>query len=368
MDIEDVKYIIEAAAMSDDAVIIEGDAGLGKSAIVKQFATENNYHIETLFLSHNEVGDLVGIPRVIEMGEALITSWSIPIWLQRMYQASNSGKRCVLFLDELNRAPIDVRQSALQLVLERQIHEHILPVTNGVRTLVVAAINPADKYQVDELDPALLDRFLHITVEPDAKAWLNWARKEKINPIVRDFITEFPDRLCWNPADNGIGASPRSWAKLGSFIDNADKIKEEIMFQIIKGKIGMQVGSQFYTFMKNYIHVIKMKDIEDIVNKNKDKIKTIEELADLIKVKIERAEAIQKGELAKQLRDKYSEENDVLPLLAYLYALEVEICVAFLKGFKKDDPKGFKKIVDLDVKLNNKELFKRIVQASDKID
>lgn len=55
-------------------------------------------------------------------------------------------------------------------------------------------------------------------------------------------------------------------------------------------------------------------------------------------------------------------------LLAYMYALEIEICVAFLKGFRKDDPAGYKKLVELDAELNGKELFKRIVKASDKED
>ena len=368
MDIQTARDIIAAAALADDTVIMEGVHGIGKSQIVKQLAKEEGYHLEELFLSHQEVGDLIGIPHMKEQDGVAITTWSVPIWLQRMYKAAQEGKKCVLFLDELNRAPVDVRQSALQLVLERQIHEHKLPVINGVRTLVVAAINPADKYQVDELDPALLDRFLHITVEPDAQAWLKWARSSGVNSIVRDFIAEYPDRIHWTAADTGIGATPRSWAKLGDFMDRVHDIKEEILFQIMKGKVGTELASQFYTFYKNYVDVVKMKDIEDIVKNNKDEVATIEELAEIIREKIQRSEAIQKSELAYQLRDKYAKSKNPLVLLAYMYALEIEICVAFLKGFRKDDPDGYKKLVELDAELNGKELFKRIVKASDKED
>lgn len=271
MDIQTARDIIAAAALADDTVIMEGVHGIGKSQIVKQFALEEGYHLEELFLSHQEVGDLIGIPHMKEQDGVTITTWSVPIWLQRMYKAAQEGKKCVLFLDELNRAPVDVRQSALQLVLERQIHEHKLPVIDGARTLVVAAINPADKYQVDELDPALLDRFLHITVEPDAQAWLKWARSSGVNSIVRDFIAEYPDRIHWTAADTGIGATPRSWAKLGDFMDRVHDIKEEILFQIMKGKVGTELASQFYTFYKNYVDVVKMKDIEDIVKTTKTK-------------------------------------------------------------------------------------------------
>ena len=366
MDIQSTKEIIKAAALADDTVIMEGPHGIGKSNIVKQFAKEEDYHLEELFLSHQEVGDLIGIPHTIDRDGLTLTTWSMPIWLQRMHKAASQGKHSVLFLDELNRAPIDVRQSALQLVLERQIHEHFLPVVNGVRTLVVAAINPASDYQVDELDPALLDRFLHVMVEADSKAFLTWGRKNNVNQIVLDFISEFPDRLHWTPADGGIGATPRSWAKLGDFLDNVEKIPEEILFQVMKGKIGTELASQFYAFFKNYVDVIKAEDIEAIVADNKDSTETIEELADLIAEKMSKAEAIQKTEMAHQLANRNMKKDDILPFLAYMYSLEIEICVAFLKGYRKDEPELYKKLAAVDTELNDKKLFKRIVQAADK--
>jgi len=365
MNINTTKKIIEAAALADDTVIMEGLHGIGKSNIVKQFAKENGYHIEELFLSHQEVGDLIGIPHIIQNDGTTITTWSTPIWLQRMFQASANGKPCILFLDELNRAPIDVRQSALQLVLERQIHEHSLPELNGQRTLVVAAINPADDYQVDELDPALLDRFLHVNVEADHKAWLEWARKSNVNSIVRDFITEHPDRLHYTPADNGIGATPRSWAKLGDFMDNVDKIDDEILFQVMKGKIGSELGSQFFTFFKNYVDVVKVEDIEKIIDDNPD-FENVEDYTELIQDKIEKIEAIQKTELTNQLADKYMDKDNILPFWAYLYALPIEVCVSFLKGYRKDEPAKYKKLAAIDTELNDKKLFIRIVQASDR--
>lgn len=365
MDIQSAKLVIQAAALADDTVIMEGLHGIGKSNIVKQFAKENGYHLEELFLSHQEVGDLIGIPHTIENGGATITTWSTPIWLQRMQNAASQGIPSILFLDELNRAPIDVRQSALQLVLERQIHEHALPMVDGTRTLVVAAINPADNYQVDELDQALLDRFLHISVEADVKAWLDWASKENVNAVVRDFITQHPDRIHWTPADGGIGATPRSWAKLGDFMDNAKSIPEDIIFQIMKGKIGAELASQFYSFFKNYVDVVKMSDIEDIINNNPD-VKNVEEFAELIAVKIVNTEAVQKSELCSQLAKKYMKRKNILPFLAYLYALPIEVCVAFLKGYRQDEPKLYMKLADIDNELNDKQLFKRIVKASDK--
>jgi hypothetical protein len=367
MDINTAKQIIRAAALADDTVIMEGPHGIGKSAIVKQFAKESGYHLEELFLSHQEVGDLIGIPHTIEIDGETITTWSKPIWLQRCLKAAAEGKRVIIFLDELNRAPIDVRQSALQLVLERQIHEHILPTVDGVRTLIVAAINPADDYQVDELDPALLDRFLHVYVEADSKAFLEYARKVKMNSMVRDFIAEHPDRLHWTPADGGIGATPRSWTKLADFMDNIDDISEDILYQIMKGKVGTELASQFYSFYKNYVDVVKVQDIEKLVKENADTVDTIEELAEMISELTEKTEAVQKIELTHQLESKYMGKKDILPFLAFLYSLEIELCVSFLKSYQKDNIKMYKKLAEIDTEINNKQLFKRIVQASDNV-
>jgi len=88
MDIETSKGVIRAAALADDTVILEGAHGIGKSGIVKQLADEDDYHLETLFLSVQEVGDLVGIPHTIMIDNAQVTVWSQPIWLKRMHEAA----------------------------------------------------------------------------------------------------------------------------------------------------------------------------------------------------------------------------------------------------------------------------------------
>lgn len=366
MDIQSAKLVIHAAAQADDTVIMEGLHGIGKSQAVKQFAAEYGYHLEELFLSQQEVGDLIGNPKTIEVDGEFITIWSKPIWLDRIYKNAEQGIPSVVFLDEINRAPNDVRQSALQLVLERQIHEHILPTVNGQRTMIVAAINPADQYQVDELDPALLDRFLHVHVEADAPAFLKWGRKTGVNSIVLDFITEYPDRLHWMPQDGGVGATPRSWAKLGDFMDNVNSIQDEILFQIMKGKIGVEIASQFYSFFKNYVDVVKMEDIEKIVEENVDSFESIEDLAELISDRMSKAEAVQKMEMARNLANKHMPTDNIIVFLTYLYSLEIEIVVSFLKGYRKDEPEMYKKLAKVDTEINNKALFKRIVAASER--
>ena len=364
MNIAEAKCVIHAASVADDTVIIEGVHGIGKSDIVKQFAKENDYHIETLFLSQQEVGDLIGIPTIVEDNGNQLTVWSVPIWLQRMRDASKLGKRCVVFLDELNRAPLDVRQSALQLVLERQIHEHKLPELEGVRTLVVAAINPdSSDYQTDALDPALLDRFLLAKVDVDVPAWLDWARNSEVNTAVRDFIVNNPKFLHHTPTE-GIGATPRSWAKLGDYLDNIQDMSDTTLLHIIRGKIGADIAGQFYMFYRDYSNIVTIADVEKVVADNCDTISDVEELADLLRELTVSLESPQKMELAHQLGDKYMINDNKLPLLAYLYAMDIEICVAFLKNLRNNKSELYVDLAKFDDTINDKKLFKRIVQAA----
>ena len=69
-------------------------------------------------------------------------------------------------------------------------------------------------------------------------------------------------------------------------------------------------------------------------------------------------------ELAEQLADKYmsTPNKDILPFLAYLYSLDVEIAHGFLKMYKANKPEEYRRLADVDDKLNDKKLFKKFVQ------
>ncbi len=275
----------------------------------------------------------------------------------------SKSKPVILFLDELNRAPIDTRQASLQLVLEKRLHKHILPAVNGKRALVVAAVNPTEDYQVDELDPALLDRFLTLEVEADTNTWLDWSAKNDVNQIVRDFIIENPTKLHWQPKDGGIGATPRSWTKLAKFIDDIDNISGELHFPIVKGKIGQEIGGQFISFLKNYVDIIKVEDVEKLTEKLAKKTGKIEKIGEGIAKLIIKSEAVQKTDLTKQLFDKCitGSVEDAKPLMGMLYAIEIELLNGLLTSWKASDASNYSKLAEFDNVMNNKGLFKKIV-------
>lgn len=74
-----LEIILETAKRSNENVLIEGVHGIGKSLRVKEYAKKNNLHLEILYLSHQEVGDLIGIPTISNN----TTIWTKPSWLIR---------------------------------------------------------------------------------------------------------------------------------------------------------------------------------------------------------------------------------------------------------------------------------------------
>lgn len=425
MTLTEFPHVLKAAEMANDTVIVESLHGIGKSDSIKQFAEMQNYHLEELFLSMMDTGDLIGIPRTKQIGTSTITAWAEPDWFQRITDAAfpqivrisdlaftdatfgehlhssykheeitrtelNSmyarfydlpddrlhlvsrtstvscakSRKSILFLDELNRSNLDVRQASLQLVLNKEIHCHKLPYVNGEPTFIVAAINPSDLYQVDELDAALLNRFCKVELQPDLKSFLTWGRETKLNQVVLDYLAENPTKLHWQPSDGGIGATPRSWAKLAAYMERIDSIPPEVRFTIFKGKLGAEIGGQFLQFFNNYSKVIKVEDIETLVAKQMKKSQNPEVIAKAIEKLISKQEAIQQTQLAELLYAKYINKDrtatEAMPAIAFFYALPLEVLATLLKSKRNTDQPTYLKLAEFDLELNGKKLFTKI--------
>ncbi len=191
-----VLEVIELAYRARRPVLLEGPTGIGKSQIVSEFARTSGLECVVLDLSLLEPPDLVGLPYI----EAGRTHYASPAELP------TSG-RGVLMLEELNRAEIPVMQPALQLLSARRLHGYELP--EG--WICVAAVNPEDgDYQVHHLDPALRSRFLQLSVCADRDAWLAWAARLDVHPVVARIVRAHEDAF--------EATSPRSWTNASDIL------------------------------------------------------------------------------------------------------------------------------------------------------
>jgi MoxR-like ATPase len=209
-----------------------GRHGVGKSALLAQAAAELGIDYTCRDLSLLEPPDLVGLPKM----DGSVTRYLPPSFLP-------TAGRGLLAFEELNRCPVYMRAPCLQLLTNRSLNDYMLP--DG--WLPVAAINPNDMgYEVEELDPALLSRFVRLDVEPDREEWLAWARDSEVSPGVISYVASDPT-VFDDPESN-----PRAWAYVSDLLRAAAKAgtPQETLREAVAGLVGPTRMAAFFRVLR----------------------------------------------------------------------------------------------------------------------
>ena len=88
MNTRELTKFIQAVDMADLAPLVSSKHGIGKSSVMQQYAANHGLHCEVLILSLMDTGDLCGLPRTVEIGGQLSTTWSAPVWFTRIINAA----------------------------------------------------------------------------------------------------------------------------------------------------------------------------------------------------------------------------------------------------------------------------------------
>lgn len=231
--------LIALAYQADRPVMLHGRHGIGKSEILAEAAERLGIDLIVRDLSLMEPPDLVGLPRIGADGR---THYAAPAFLP-------TEGRGLLVFEELNRSPKYMQAPCLQLLTARRLNDYVLP--KG--WLPCAAVNDAlDGYQVDELDEALLSRFLQVWVVPEVTEWLAWARdKGEIHRKVLKFVESSPG-IFDEPASN-----PRAWTWASDLLNAWEKggaigeRHQETLVVGLSGLLGDKWALAFMQFSEN---------------------------------------------------------------------------------------------------------------------
>jgi hypothetical protein len=292
MDISAMEQVLKQCIKEHLTPLVWGKHGIGKSMIIKELGASLGYEVIDLRLGQLEVGDLIGMPdreyfcpncktkyglggnitfcpickkkEDIEVGIVGRTIWLPPAWFPQ------NGEKRLIFFDELNRGRLDVQQATFQIVLDRRIHTHKIP----DNCAIICACNPSGgDYYVEELDPALLDRFVNIKFTLQTKEWLNWAREHTIMPEIIDFIAT-DNKALGNEAVEipiEIKPTPRSYEFMSKILPGIPKNQWIDLASCI---IGEETAIAFYQSLKSDIEKpIKAADIFNNFAKVREKVK-----------------------------------------------------------------------------------------------
>jgi hypothetical protein len=278
-----VKSVIECAKGADaDASIgrpdikplriplaLHGMHGIGKTESVAQVAEKMGYNFTALYLSTQDVSDLLGIPYKDE--ETGATRFAQPDWLR---DSLEDDRPCIFFLDEMNRAEPYVLQTMLPFVLDGSLHTHkIRP-----QDIVIAAMNPETaEYNVESIDDqALLSRFCHAYFEPDASEWKTYSTSIGVHPAIMA-VVETNESIIQKGVsvhdEQRIKATPdrRSLTKLGLALQILPKdTVERIGFKLCAGMVGDDTASLVIAAYNTVDHITTKNIFDGSIFKRKD--------------------------------------------------------------------------------------------------
>ena len=280
MKISNAYILIRNAIMNKTPIMIWGPPGVGKSSVVRQIA-ENEFHIVDednvldMRLAQIEPTDMRGIPMPNkETGRAC---WFIPqFWPDRVEEDTEvkvkdkDGKVSVvtikkgccprgpglLFLDEIEKASMSVKNASLELVLDRRIGSYKLPDDWGI---VAAGNREEDGCFSAPIGNALSSRMIHVNIEPDVDAWTIWAKENDIADDIIGFLNHRQELLYQQTGDNAF-PSPRTWAMASSLIK--DVKSQDAKKELLTASVGKGAALEFVTWSNVY----KSVDVEAILN------------------------------------------------------------------------------------------------------
>ena len=232
-------------------VFIWGAPGIGKSAIVEQFAKDLGLECVSLLGSQLAPEDIIGVPQIKDGRSVFCPPRSI----------ARDEPYC-LFLDELNACSHEVQKAFYSLILERRIGEYHLP--EG--SIVIGAGNRAQDNAITRpMSSALLNRMFHVEMVASSRIWLEWAAQNNIHHYVYDYICSRHDHLWAQPPKTEEPFStPRSWHMLSDAIHSyGDNISEANLTLLAHGCLTSAHATQFVAYVRQVRCKYSVKRIID---------------------------------------------------------------------------------------------------------
>ena len=355
--IETLKSV-DLVLATGEVPLVVGESGIGKTALAKQLAKENNYSLVVIDGNLLKEGEIGGLPTVesykaidsngIEI-EKKTTIYAVHNKLREIDIEIENGKEVLLFIDEINRCEHTVQQELMNLILNREINGYKL----DENVNILAAMNPSSKYgsdfdyQVVDMDAAQENRFVWLNMESDYTQWLSWAMDEGIEEKVIEFISTFPEYLN-KVNDEDVRATPRSYERVSKtykmYKENKESIPRNVFLNVIKGNVGKVIAEEFINFIESdHSPLISYNDIFDGETLNDSVIELIKSESHT-RLYLSAMNILKNME--RNIKNNNFNDNNINRFVEFLKVYPIDLMVGIMKDMKSSYTEVYSKAIE----------------------
>ena len=264
---DEAKNLIKQLRSLQISFMLWGATGVGKSECVRQLAVELGAELRDIRLCQKQPTDIGGLPALDH--ETRRTVFYPPAFLA----PRPDKKPVILFFDEISLAPDDTRGAVLGILEERRQADLKIP----ENWLIIAAGNrPEDLANARGLGAAANRRLLHIVIEPQFEATINYFIKIGIIPEVLAFLKVFPQHLSGEDAartqKHELYPRPASWKKVSDVYEALRKADRNLRQIAVAGIIGDPAAAEFIMLAEEIREMKSVAELLEIQRANPDKI------------------------------------------------------------------------------------------------
>jgi hypothetical protein len=224
--------------------------GTGKSMVSRKAIQDAGCKEVFANLSVYDRVDLAGFPKLfnadpnVEYVKYLLTTLFEPL--------IEGDKKCVLLLDEVDKADTSLWAPLLEITEDRRINGRPL---KNLQAIIMTANLTSEGGNRPCLP--LLDRCEKYLIETNVAQWLDWASREgSIHPSITAYINDHPEDLFGDvdPGDLYADPSPRGWHKASNVITfgEAKRWPTRILTNKVAGFVGKKAGIKYSSYFEHY--------------------------------------------------------------------------------------------------------------------
>lgn len=253
---ETIKFNASLPATASDAeriaLRIEGDPGLGKTAIVQQAiekvdGCQLNDKLNLAVLEPNDIagwatsdGDNMKVLR--------------PHW---MNWDEDDTRPWVIAIDEFKQGGTMQQNACARIVYEHAINGWKLPPN---ATVIVMANKDSNKAGTTRMPTHLRDRLVYMTLDANLDDAIAYYNKVGVDYRINGYLRQRPDMLSQFDRDADACPSPRAWHGVSSILKMA--LPETITQQLVAGRVGLGGAADFMGYLRL---VDVMPDPDDLI-------------------------------------------------------------------------------------------------------